>query len=281
MLVLTEPSWERINGSYFHLYELGLFLKSNGFDVMHWTDGINNELDYSQRYAETLPFLAGNTYPKSFNYLSYKLPRNNMDVLDKAKNIFLVVTDGILNVLTKNGGDCLIRYKDKLHFLYDTRLVNLLEGSRMWEIFVEKGQTHEYNWGIGRSLKINPRKSGNWFMYSKTAKGQSNLDTIERAKLWAKNHKIHFIQDTMCCLDPWNEYDGLLYTRNQDYSGRIMFEFSIADKPVILFDCDDSFRNLTKHQIWNYPYVINDIPELSLDTVLFKQIPNTNDDGGE
>lgn len=281
VVVLTQSSWERISGSYFHIYELGLFLQNNGFDVFHWTDGLHNELDYTQRYTTTLPCLSDGVFPKNFNFLSYVLPSNNTSVLDKAKNIFLVVTDGILNVLAADGGACLLKYKDRLHFLYDTRLNNLLEGSKFWQTFCDMGHTHAYNWGVSRDIIVKPRKSGKWFMYAKTYKGQSQLDVVERAKHWAKENKIHFIQDMKCCLDPWNEYDGLLYTRNVDYSGRIMFEFSLANKPVVMFDSDPSFRNLTHHQIWNYPYVIEDIPEPSVDIMLFKQNPNIGEDGSD
>ena len=70
--------------------------------------------------------------------------------------------------------------------------------------------------------------------------------------------------------DPWNEYKGLIYVRNKDYSPRMPFEFGYAGKETICFDLSNGLRTLAEDVVLYKPQIIRTKKELNVPLFLEK-----------
>ena len=87
-----------INGTFFHIYELGLYLQDYGVDVYFIT--VKSDKDfYSIRYTKTLKKNILKNYTEhiitKYNVLAYNIYNDYQfyQILKKAQNIYYLITD--------------------------------------------------------------------------------------------------------------------------------------------------------------------------------------------
>ncbi len=249
----------------FHIYEIGLFLADSGFDVIYWVDtDIERKLDWDLKYMQLLPVVFDeDQLPKSYilltdscNFFIY-----NMEKIKKI--VFInnpILEDSII--------DCTnFKYiKNKSYLLYSKQLNQSFLNTDIGYSFFENNKTYEYDYGIYNKYLLNTNKYTNkWFLAKETCTDVIDVCINE----YIKDNNIQYEKeyDTIAV---HNKYISLIYANKEEFFIRLPFEFSLANKKVMLFDCDPSFRKLTQHQLWNHPYIIDDVPMLNLDLNMFK-----------
>lgn len=250
--------------SLFHLYEMGLFLWDNGFNVLYWVDDTTLEpyLDWDFRYMQQLPIIYNDDMiTKNYILLTDTFP-NNLKNIQNIKKIFILNNYDLSRSFTYC--DIFETINDKCYILYDKRLNEAFLNTDDGYTFFENNLCFEYESGLYTKFTINTHTKENlWFSYIyNNTEIQNTLDMyIEKYKVKTTN-KLY--------INAYNKCSGLLYGMNKDYFNRLPFEFSYNKKNIVMFDSDPSFRNMTTHQLWNHSYIIEDIPMLNLDLNLFK-----------
>lgn len=270
-----------LNGTFFHVYELGLYLQDHGIDIYFITAKSNEDL-YSIRYTKTLKKIILKNYPRhiiKYNVLFYNIYNNHQFYLisKNAQNIYHLITDGSLYCFQS----CKEKYKSRsleyirrIQFLYDEDLPNPIENEK---IFI-KNNKYKCSWGIyDKYYKITNEKCNDYYIYARYNDNRiegistySNTSKVEEAIQYCKENNISYVLDTKKCFDPWNKYKGLIYTRNIDYSPRLPFEFGIANKPTICFDTSPGLRTLAEDCSLYKPIIMKTKKKLSLPLELFQ-----------
>ncbi len=270
-----------LNGTFFHVYEIGLYLQDLGVDVYFLT--AKHDIDfYSKRYNKTLKTISLKNYPRhitKYNVLSYNIYNNHQFYLifKKAQNIYHLITDGSLycfQTCKDKWKSRSLEYLKRIIFLYDKELPNPIENEK---IFITN-KKYECSWGIcDKYYNITNEECDDYFIYARYNDSRmegistySNKETIDKAIHYCKENNISYVLDTKKCFDPWNKYKGLIYTRNVDYSPRLPFEFGIANKYTICFDTSPGLRTLAEECSLYKPIVMKTKKKLSLPLELFQ-----------
>ncbi len=249
----------------FHIYEIGLFLADSGFDVIYWVDSdVEREMDWDLKYMQILPVVFDEEQlPKSYVLITDSC-NFLIDNVDKIKKIFFINNPMMECSLTSWQNFKYIKHKSYL--LYSEQLNQSYLSTDVGYSFFEDNRIYQYDYGIYNKYLLNTHKTKpKWLLANDTATDDINNSLCEYIK---DNNIMYEISSNTVSLH--NTYISLLYANNVDFFTRLPFEFALANKKVVMFDCDPSFRKLTKHQLWNYPYIIEDIPILNLDLNMFK-----------
>jgi len=282
LFIICNNNSEIINGTFFHVYELGLYLQDRGVDVYFIT--VKSDKDfYSIRYTKTLKKITLKNYTehiiKKYNVLAYNIYNDYQfyQILKKAQNIYHLITDGSLYCFQscKNKWESRsLEYIKRIQFLYDVDLPNPIENEK---IFM-KNTKHKCSWGIyDKYYRITHEECNDYFIYARHNDNRmegiltySNTNKVEEAIQYCEENNISYVLDTKKCFNPWNKYKGLIYTRNIDYSPRLPFEFGIANKHTICFDTSPGLRTLAEDCSLYKPIIMKTRKKLSLPLELFQ-----------
>lgn len=247
-----------------HIYEIGLYLADSGLNVIYWINANEEKLlDLDLKYMQTLPIIfCEEDLPKSYILLTDVFD-STIENLDKIKKIFFVNNPFLEKTLLNN-----YDYKEvesKSYILYSNQIDSSFLNTDMGYTFYESNRAYEYDYGIFYKYLLNTHKYTNKHYLANT----QTSDVINNVILdYVKSNNIQY--SVVENIASHNIYSSLLYANHYDFFTRLPFEFSLANKKVVMFDCDSYFRKLTKHQLWNHPYVIEDIPTLNLDLNMLK-----------
>ncbi len=248
----------------FHIYEMGLFLADSGFEVIYWVDtDVEREMDWDLKYMQILPVVFyEDQLPKSYILITDSC-NFLVDNVDKIKKIFFVNNPMMECSLTTWQNFKYI--KNKSYLLYSEKLNQSYLSTDVGYSFFENERIYQYDYGIYNKYLLNTHKTTTkWFLSNDTATEDINVCLYDFIK---DNNIVH---ETTYDIAVHNMYLSLMYANNVDFFTRLPFEFALANKKVMMFDCDPSFRKLTQHQLWNHPYIIEDVPMLNLDLNMFK-----------
>jgi hypothetical protein len=252
--------------SLFHIYDIGLYLISNNFNVLYWVseNSFESYLDWDFRYMKQIPMIYEEPdFLKNYILLTDYLPEN----VNNFKNIKKILLINHYN-LWKSFVKCNIYEEiiEKCFVLTDKRLdqsffINYDDGN----YFLENQRIYEYEFGLYTKYLVNtfPR---NYMWYQYNFNIDSNVNVF--MENYIKTKQIQYTKTPY--IDSYNKFSGLLYGSNKDYFSRLPFEFSYHNKKIVMFDSDPTFRNLTTHQLWNHSYIIQDIPMLNINLNFFK-----------
>lgn len=265
-IILTMNNVDKNNlSTFFHLYEIGLFLSDNGFNVLLLLPYCNMILELDLKYMIKLPILLEEeAIPKNSLIISTEIP-NFLYKLDKIKKYFFLNNPQLYTSI-QNNLSVWHSIKNNTNILYSTVLENCFLSADIEYSLLENNQMIEYTYGLYTKYLLNTYRNTNKWYFEKE---QITDITMDRINFWLEQHHLPYVSETNC-FAVHNNYQGLLYGNCVDYFTRLPFEFSLANKKVIMFDCDPSFRKMTKHQLWHYPYIIEDIPNLNMDLNIFK-----------
>lgn len=280
IIVINTNSVDKLHGTSMQMYEIALYLQDIGYNVYYLSVTQDEKMfnSYEKRYTKNLPIYTIDTLPKLKNYyifcyMYYIIPEI-LELYKKAINIHFLATDGLMNCCYKIKNfefSLFCNFLAKTVFLYDPSLPNDLFNYNIFENYTKE----EYSWGINKKyLKINDRYSDKWFIYARyndpRMKNATNSEILEKAIAYCKNHNMEYTIDTKVIYDPWNEYKGLIYTRNIDYSPRMPFEFGYANKETICFDISDGLNTLADNVELYKPQIIKTKKELKIPLFLDK-----------
>lgn len=248
-----------------HIYEIGLFLADSGLNVLYWVCNDQEKLiEFDLKYMQTIPMVFNEEeIPKPYTLLTDAFDSTSIEDLEKIRKIFFINNPQLEKTLVNN-----YDFKDvesKSYILYTTQLDDSFLNTDMGYSFYENDRTYEYEYGIFYKYLLNTHKYTNkYYLENSTILEDVNTVVMD----YVSTNNIQYSNEKGIAI--YNMYSSLLYANRFDFFTRLPFEFSLANKKVIMFDCDPHFRNLTKHQLWNHPYIIEDIPSLNLDLNMFK-----------
>lgn len=256
------PGWSW-NGSYMHSYEIGLLLREMGVSVTSIFRCEEDSIVFKKKYKNPLRYiLYDEDIPHPHILLSYKFFYINRRT---CKKLIHITTD-----FEKDKWELYLTYYP--HLINDTYLLTASNvESTLCEIppsilsFLKTPIL--YTWGIlGSHMILDPNyKNKKWLLYSRRDKDMSSEDTVKEAINWGAEHNIIVDIDPQFVNAPYLQYDGLLYTKHIDYSGRSPFEFALAGKPIVPFVWPENMQRLTSDKIQlRKKHIIQDIPVLSL-----------------
>lgn len=245
-----------------HLYEIGLYLLDSGLDVIHWASEEELHLNWDYKYMTRLPVVIDEADIPN-NYILITDALFYIEDIDKLTKIILLNSPTLQQTVFKSM--LYNQLKNKLRILYctllDSAFLNTDIGYELWE----NNKTIEYQYGLYPKYLLHKYATNNkWFLYDGCKIAN------DRIKSFIEMNHIEY-DSVSTNIEIHNMYDGVMYANRDEFFIRFPFEFSLANKKVVMFECGNAFRNLTTHLLWNYPYTINDIPMLNLDLNLLRK----------
>lgn len=260
---LYKEAHNRWNGSHFHTYEMGLSLRSMGAVVSAVFRNHTDAKVFETRYTEPLCYITDvNTIKVKHALLTFQPP---VIQFPHCRRILHITTDeeqkkwlGYLNYQ--------LSQVYSMHLLVPTNLPNTINEIPEKIRKILHSSHIPYHWGISEYIKKTPiRNNGKWLLYTRKDKCFSSEKTIQEAICWCKENNIFVDVDPQFMDTPYLLYEGLIYTKQIDYSGRSPFEFAIVKKPILPFVWSENMKLLTSDQIeLRKKIIIRDIPKLNI-----------------
>lgn len=248
-----------INGTTFHIYELGLKLQEYGFDVVVYNPFKSDHLSikileskYTNKLTMTNEFHVNNNNI----LLTSQFTTDNISYYNftQAKICIHVITDMFKEKmenylqLDKN----MFIFSNKILWMYDDRIISSwsepIDSIMMNKIINSKCNKIVYKWGLLQDPYYLKNQnllslSKKWLIYAKEYKGLSTSELVDKAIQYCDSLNLDYDIDTLNIRSPESYYAGLVYAKNQDFSGRLPFEFAMHNKPVKFIGTNKFYRD--------------------------------------
>lgn len=246
-----------IHGTTFHMYEMGLQLQKLGFDVIFYNpfnfDNVSVKI-LESKYINKLPMtnefsIYDNillTSNFTFRCIPYYDIRQAKICIHLITDIFKAKIEQYLQLKHNT-----FIFSNKMMWLYDNRLISCWDNPDdipiMNRIINNRYRKMVYKWGLLENSyyieNSNILPSKKWLIYSGIHKGLSTLELIDQAIQYCDSLNLDYDIDTLNIRSPESYYAGLVYAKNQDFSGRLPFEFAMHNKPVKFIGTNKFYRD--------------------------------------
>lgn len=244
-----------INGTSFHLYEIGLRLQEAGFDVLFYNPFDNDNVSFQiliSKYTNVLPiitdFLTEDHVLLTKQCIFHKLPNYN---INRIHTYIHLITDMIEQIMIQYCQRNLLQFilSNRVVWMYDNRLVDSwtdLSDVTVMKQLIKTQKSISYQWGLlsKQHYKMNQKIiTQKWLIYSGIVKGLSTPEIVNNAIEYCDSSKLEYNIDVSNVQSPESHYAGLVYAKNKDFSGRLPFEFTMHNKPVKFIGTNKFYRD--------------------------------------